>query len=592
MNAAHRLLARLSLPQQAWLVGGVASAASAAAWAGWAGWAGWAAWQMHATPPGAIAEPGWWAAAAAGLVATAATAWAAGRAQRAHGALGAAARAIAREAPGGEAAALPLRTDSADLLDSSAALRRAVESLRARIDTLAAQNDALTARLSLRTQELTSLQDLSIGLALRGDDVAGLVEEALHALERTMAYSSASVWAREHLDPAQPVALLGYRSSATELTGLALSDLAGLRLSRANLQRYEQIESRGEAIVENHPQQGLLAWLWAMVTDDARTSALYRSTRSWMAVPLAVRGAARPAARAPAQDGGAGPAPADDAPSSPLRVLGVLRVDHTEPGHFTEERTRLLAAVASQTALAMRQAHLAARERDNAIAAERNRLARDLHDAVSQTLFAANLVAGTLNKDPELPAGARAQAGTLQRLNHGALAEMRMLMFELRPDALAALPLAELLQQAAAALAARGEIEMQVQVDAVDPPPQVRIELYRIAQEALSNIARHSGAHEVQVRWRVQGSSAAAAPRGEQTGRLVICDDGHGFDTAAAPPGHFGLVNMRERAAALGGTLAVHSAAGAGTRIECEVTWSVVARGAKVAATTLAEMRE
>ncbi len=555
MRQATALLERLGLSSQVWLLGLVASALASAACAWW--WPAGPGRDVHATPT-------WWAFAATGgvgVLATGAAAWIATRAERAHLSMGSAARVIAREddagdEAGGEPTALPLHTESADLLQTTAALRRAVESLRQRIDSLSAQNAALAARLSHRTEELTSLQDLSIGLARKGNDVAGLVDEALHALGRTMTYASASVWARPEFDTAQPVMLLGYRSQATELTGLALADLAGLRLSRANLQRYEQIESDGEPIIENHPQQGLLAWLWAMVTDDARTSALYRSTRSWMAVPLALHDPSRTDGR--------------------VRVLGVLRVDHTEPEHFDGERVRLLTAVASQTALAMRQAHLSTRERENAVAAERNRLARDLHDAVSQTLFAANLVAGTLNKDDTLPAAARAQAQTLSRLNQGALAEMRMLMFELRPDALVTLPFSELLLQAATALAARGELEVQTLIDAIEPPVAMRIELYRLVQEALSNIARHSTARHVHVQWRggvaVQGEAA-----GRQRARLTVHDDGRGFDTAAEHPGHFGLTNMKDRAALLGGTLRIYSEPGAGTTVEIEVGWG--ARG-------------
>jgi signal transduction histidine kinase len=431
---------------------------------------------------------------------------------------------------------IPLLRESADAQDAALALRRAVEALRARIEALAAHNAALAAQLSTRTQALVSLQDLSIGLARHGD-IGSLVDEALRALEQTIAFSSASVWARAELDPSQPVMLLGYRSSASELNGLALADLAGLRLSRANLQRYEQIERDGEPIIENRPRTSLLAWLWAMVTDDARTSALYRSTRAWMAVPLKVR----------------------------ERVLGVLRVDHVEPDHFDAERVRLLQAVAGQTALAMRHAHLMARERDQAVLAERNRLARDLHDAVSQTLFAANLVAGTLARDPALPGAAAQQVHTLERLNAGALAEMRMLMFELRPDALEGARLAELLQHASAALAARGEVAIEIDIDAAEPPPAQRIEVYRIAQEALSNVARHSGARHVQLQWKLLAPGR---------GRLAVRDDGHGFDSDQPHPGHFGLGNMRERAAALGGTFELTSAPGQGTSVALEVQWS------------------
>lgn len=550
------LFERLGLVRQVWLLGLVGSVAAAGAAAAFMTFSAPAAPAGSEAPATAgAAAPALWALVAtalvAGAAATALAAWGAARVQRAHGAVTGAARSIAREEPGGSETALPLHTETADLLDTTAALRRAIEALRQRIDSLKAQNDALAARLSHRTQELTSLQDLSIGLAKRGSDVAGLVDEALHALQRTMAFSSASVWARGDLDATQPVTLLGYRSTASELSGLALSDLVGLRLSRANLQRYEQIEQDGQPIIENRPQQGLLAWLWAMVTDDARTSALYRDTRSWMAVPLAVKDTVR-----------AGIAP--EGTTARDSVLGVLRVDHTEPDHFDPERARLLTAVASQTALAMRHAHLLARERDNAAAAERNRLARDLHDAVSQTLFAANLLAGTLARDATLPEAAREQAATLSRLSQGALAEMRMLMFELRPDALATLPLAELLQQAAAALAARGGLEVQVSIEPVDPPPAVRVHLYRLAQEALSNVARHSGARHVHLRWH-----SAVAGRGV----LSIRDDGHGFDPDEEHPGHYGLTNMNERAVLLGATLHITSAPGAGTNVEVEVNW-------------------
>jgi signal transduction histidine kinase len=520
--APSPLLERLTLTRQAWTAGALATLLLAGVYAWWLG-------------PGEADTTPWWAVAGGGTVATGAAAWAATRAVRAHGDLAAAARTIAQE-PTQEGAALPLRGDSADVLDLSLALRRALAALRERIASLTAHNASLNASLATRTRELSSLQDLSIGLAQHAD-MRRLVDEALSVLEQTMAYSSASVWARAELDPAQPVMLAGYRSRAAELGGLSLSDLTGLRLSRPNLKRYEQIEEDGLPIIENRPRQSLLAWLWALVTDDARTSALYRETRSWMAVPLAVRG----------------------------RVLGVLRVDHTEPDWFTEERVRLLTAVASQTALALRHAHLLARERDLAVAAERNRFARELHDAVSQTLFAANLVAGTLVKEAALSEAGRVQATTLQRLNQGALAELRMLMFELKPDALANVRLAELLQQASAALEARGEVCIDSEVAAEEPPPAQRIEVYRIAQEALANIARHSAARHVQLRWQVN------QPR---HGRLVVQDDGRGFDEADAPPGHFGLTNMRERAQALGGTLQVHSRVGEGTRIELEFDWA------------------
>ena len=518
MRSVQHLFDRLHLPGQVLVVGAVLSAAAAA---------------MLGTTDAHDAATAWWALGTGSLT-TAAAAALALRAMRATNDITLAARLIARE--DSAQTQLPYKSPTAELHQATTALRRMVEAARQRQQALEARNAALGVKLHSRTQELSSLQDLSIGLAQQGD-IGALVTEALGALEQTIDYNSASVWAREDLEPKRPVVLMGYRSHDASIADLALSDLAGLRLSRANMQRYEQIEADGQPLIENQPRQGLLSWLWEMVTDDARTSALYRNTRAWMAVPLKVR----------------------------EQVLGVLRVDHGEAGHFDEQRARLLQAVASQTALAMRHAHLLARERDIAVMTERNRIARELHDAVSQTLFAANLLAGTLARAEGLDADIRQKAQTLERLNRSALAEMRMLMFELRPDALQAARLTDLLQQAVEALAGRSEIETSVQLQAGEgPPPAQRVQLYRVAQEALSNIARHSGASHVHLAWTLPEPGR---------GRLRICDDGCGFDPDSDHPGHFGLDNMRERATELGAEFSVASTPGEGTHIELELSW-------------------
>jgi signal transduction histidine kinase len=191
-----------------------------------------------------------------------------------------------------------------------------------------------------------------------------------------------------------------------------------------------------------------------------------------------------------------------------------------------------------------------------------------LHDAVSQTLFAAHLIAGTLVRSLERDApvnhdAVREQVRALETLSQGALAEMRVLMFELRPDALQKTPLAELLKNAIEALAGRGDITVSHALAAQDDlPPDTRVQLYRIAQEALSNIAKHSGATQASVQWSVQGPGRAL---------LRITDNGQGFDTQQAHPGHFGLENMQARAAELGCTLSISSTLGEGTCLSVEV---------------------
>lgn len=433
---------------------------------------------------------------------------------------------------------IPLIDASADTLQLSASLRRMVMAMRKRRKELEALNEALTQRLQARTHELSTLQDLSIGLA-RQSDVHHLVNEALQALERTLSYSSASLWARERLAAQGRVVLMGYRTGGSA-DDPATSDLTGMRLSRRNLSQYERIEAEKQPLIDNQVQQSFWSWLLDRVTDDARTSALYRHSRSWMALPLQFH---------------------ED-------VLGVMRVDHHEPDYFDHERVRLLTAVGSQTALALRHAQLAEQSRELAVMAERNRIARDLHDAVSQTLFAANVIAGTLAKslheqaDPAMQAHAD-KARSLERLTQGALAEMRLLMLELRPDALQRMTVGDLLKQAVDALAGRGHIRITARIAPVDGLSETtRIQLYRIAQEALSNAARHSGASELVLRWVVRGASNAL---------LCIHDNGTGFDPAQTKPGHFGLDNMQTRALEIGARFTLNSSPGEGTEVRVEL---------------------
>jgi len=472
---------------------------------------------------------------AGGMAATLGAVWLAARVRRFVQQAGATSRALARSDLGGDDNFAP-RASSEELRRLSIGLRRLVDGARERIAALEKQNAALGRQLEHRTQQLSTLQDLSIGLAGK-TELGDLVDEALRALERTIDCSSASIWARGDRQAGGQVVLLGCRSA--DASDEELRGLVGQRLSRPNLHRYEQIERERAPIIENRARQGLLSWLWTLLADDARTSTLYRATRAWMALPLQAR----------------------------EQVVGVLRVDHQEPDYFDAERGRLLEAIGSQAALAMRHAQLLAREREVAIVAERNRIARDLHDAVSQTLFAANVIAGTLaGAAAQTPPDALAlerQARSLERLNRGALAEMRQLLFELRPDAMEQTPLAELLQHTLDALASRGDVAVHAALARDDRlPAEVRVQLYRIAQEALSNAARHSGASNLVAEWKAAPGASAV---------LRIADDGRGFDPEQVGPGHFGLGNMRSRAEEIGAALAVVSAPGRGTEVRVEL---------------------
>ena len=198
----------------------------------------------------------------------------------------------------------------------------------------------------------------------------------------------------------------------------------------------------------------------------------------------------------------------------------------------------------------------------DAVAAERSRLARDLHDAVTQTLFSATLIAEVL---PELWEKNRSEGDRrlqeLRQLTRGALAEMRTLLVELRPNALIEIPLPTLLRQLTDALIGRARINIQLHTSGERKlPAEVQVGLYRIAQESLNNIVKHARATQVVVTLIMT-----------DTIRLSVADNGLGFDPGTVKPDHIGLRIMRERAEAIGGQFIVNSQPGEGTQIS--VIW-------------------
>jgi nitrate/nitrite-specific signal transduction histidine kinase len=269
------------------------------------------------------------------------------------------------------------------------------------------------------------------------------------------------------------------------------------------------------------------------------------------------------------------------------KVLGALNLGSRTIRPFPQEEMGFLAAIGQQVGVAVENAGLYEQAEQVAIAAERNRLARELHDSVTQTLFSANLIAGVV---PLLwaqdPADGLARLQELQELTRGALAEMRTLLLELRPEALAGAQLGDLLRQLAEATTGRARIPVTLTLRGQpNLPPAVKLAFYRIAQEALNNMSKYSGALEAAVILRVHpaepvqrqtGSRALQArkaePEGEQPAEgqaveLIVRDDGCGFDPAAVSPEHLGLRIMRERAQAIGASLRIESQPGQGTRI-------------------------
>jgi signal transduction histidine kinase len=220
-----------------------------------------------------------------------------------------------------------------------------------------------------------------------------------------------------------------------------------------------------------------------------------------------------------------------------------------------------------------KQAEQASREA--AAAAERERLARDLHDSVSQALFSATLVAEILpqvwQRDPD---EALQGVTELCHLTRGALAEMRTLLLELRPAALVESRLDELLQQLTTAVTGRAEILIMLDTEPIPMlPPDVHLTFYRIGQEALYNVVKHANADHVAVDLRaLPPLSPQSADDWQGTIRMEVRDDGCGFDLDHTRPGQLGLSIMRERAEAVGATLTIESQPGQGTQVT--LIWS------------------
>jgi signal transduction histidine kinase len=194
---------------------------------------------------------------------------------------------------------------------------------------------------------------------------------------------------------------------------------------------------------------------------------------------------------------------------------------------------------------------------------ERNRLARELHDAVSQTLFSASIIAEVIPRIWEKnPDEARRRLDEVKQLTRGALAEMRTLLFELRPAALADAEISHLLKQLAESIGGRARIPVAVTVNTETTfAVPVKIALYRITQEALNNVAKHSRATQATISLSEQSGTIL----------LMIRDNGQGFDAGESHDDSLGLKIMRERAIEAGAVLDVASVPGEGTCVSVTV---------------------
>jgi len=275
-------------------------------------------------------------------------------------------------------------------------------------------------------------------------------------------------------------------------------------------------------------------FLRSLLDDEA--AALLEGMQSWMWVPLAVKN----------------------------RIIGGIGVAHAALNHFTPHHADLALSVANQAAITMVNAELHGQAQELAVLEERQRLARNLHDAINQSLFSAGLIAEVLprvwDQDQDL---ARSSLEDLRRLTRSAQAEMRALLAELRPSTLIDSDLDELLHLLGNALSGRIDIPVVVTVTGkAILPAEVQVAFYRVCQEALSNVAKHAKANRVEINLTQEGGVV----------ELYIHDDGIGFDLDQTFSGHYGLEMMRERAEAVGAQLLVTSQPDHGT--ELTIYWT------------------
>jgi len=247
--------------------------------------------------------------------------------------------------------------------------------------------------------------------------------------------------------------------------------------------------------------------------------------------------------------------------AGPLGALGLRAT--VAPG---AEMTALLVAIGNQVGLALSTARLSEEGREMAVLEERARLAREIHDTLAQQLtgivIQLEAAQALVSRDPDRSLPALASA---QELARSALAEARRSVWDLRPAPLSSTGLVAAAENEVERFRHRTGIAARLRAEHMAPPPALRpqseVTLLRITQQALANIAAHSGASRVTVRLRNLGDHV----------ELTVKDNGQGFDTSALPLGSFGIVGMAERARIAGGSFQVESVPGRGTTITVDL---------------------
>jgi PAS domain S-box-containing protein len=389
---------------------------------------------------------------------------------------------------------------------------------------------ALERRVAERTRELSTLLDVSRNVAstLEIEPLLGLI---LDALKVFVDYSGARIYTLE----GQMLRVRAARGANRTDREIGMEfPLSGLLSEGVFIQR------RALVIPDlNNPDDP-----WAVAFREegpADIDEILTRVQSWMGVPLIARG----------------------------RVIGNLALEHGQPGFYDAHHAEVVMALADQVAVALENARLFTEAQGKAVLEERQRLARDLHDSVTQSLYSLTLLAeaGRRLIDVDVPQAAR-YLNDMGEIAQQSLKEMRLLVYQLRPLALTHEGLIGALQARLDSVEKRSGVEARFLIEGNlgNLPPAVEEGLFRVAQEALNNVLKHAAARSVVVRLRGDDECVT----------LEVADDGRGSELLSTDvQGGLGLTSMRERVAKLEGTLSIESTPGQGTRVVVEVPRSI-----------------
>lgn len=418
------------------------------------------------------------------------------------------------------------------------------------------------------------------------------IPSAAAAGQRIVTFRDAAAWARpEHRMQGLSWAVAGMAESGSlveALDAIASEVKDNLQLAAANIVLHGDADAGYEQVLGGAGFRGTSAERFASMRNCDALGAEFKHRealrdRRLVVIPHRYESVMRDPRWAPAHEQ-LDTVAWDGFAAAPLeargRVVGTLSAFY--PSGLTpaaQAEVERLAAVADQAAAAVDNAGLLAKTRRRAVDQERNRLGRELHDAIVQDVFSLAVHSRTIQVSAETGGPLdveriRAGAAELIELSRSALTALRALIFELRPPALQDHSLIEAVRAYAASMTGRSGVPIAVLDERAETglSELASDHIYRVVQEALHNVVRHARASEVTVSFRDDDSAAPEVV-------IQIADDGDGFDPWLVGDGHLGLITMRERAEDLGGRLEVLTRRGDGTRVILRVPSSQLRPG-------------